>query len=90
MIASLLKKFNCDKQQKFPPTPATDELLVTDKASPLCDKKSYRSLVMSLLYVPRFTRVDILFATSYLTTKSENPTEDDFTKIYRVLKSHNL
>ena len=85
MIAALLKKFNCEKLQKYPSLPANDEL-VTDKASPICDKKKFRSLVMSLLYIARFTRPDILFATSYLATRSENPTQDDASKLFRVLK----
>ena len=86
MIASLLKKFHCDKFQKYPSLPANDELVIRDKDSTMCDKKKFRSLVMSLLYIARFTRPDILFATSYLATRSENPTQDDATKLFRVLK----
>ena len=39
MIAALLKKFNCEKLQKYPSLPANDELVTRDKASPICDKK---------------------------------------------------
>jgi hypothetical protein len=86
VIASLLKKFHCDKFQNYPSLPANDELVIRDKASTMCDKKKFRSLVMSLLYIARFTRPDILFATSYLATRSENPTQDDASKLFRVLK----
>jgi rRNA-processing protein FCF1 len=47
--------------------------------------KRYKSLVMSLFYVAKRTRPDILFAVSYLATKCAEPTESLFEKAKKVL-----
>jgi hypothetical protein len=49
------------------------------------DKKKYLGLVMSLMYLGRFTRPDILMPVSYLATKSANPTRADYQKAIRIL-----
>ena len=49
------------------------------------DIRKYKSLVMSLFYVAKRTRPDILFAVSYLATKCSNPTLNDFDKAKRIL-----
>jgi hypothetical protein len=71
---------------KTPKTPATATLMESDSNSPAADKKAYLSLVMSLMYIARFTRPDIQFVTSFLATKSSNPTQEDEAKLKRVLK----
>ena len=40
----------------------------------MSDIRKYKSLVMSLFYVAKRTRPDILFAVSYLATRSSEPT----------------
>jgi hypothetical protein len=41
---------------------------------------------MSLMYLARFTRADILMPVSYLATRSSNPTVEDFSKVMRILR----
>ena len=59
----------------------------------LCNKKSkainqtnYLSVVMGLMHLARMIRLDILFATTYLASRSANPTEDDMNKVRRIIK----
>ena len=40
---------------------------------------------MSLFYVAKRTRPDILFAVSYLATKCSEPTQNDYNKTLRIL-----
>jgi hypothetical protein len=51
-----------------------------------CDRKEYLSLVMSLMYLARFTRPDILFAVTFLATKCEAPTDTDFKEAKKVVQ----
>lgn len=71
---NLLTKFRVSKSTKYPATPANDTLM-REVDSPEISRNQYLSLVMSLLFLARFTRPDILFATTYLATKSAHPTE---------------
>ena len=45
----------------------------------------YLGLVMSLMYLARFTRPDILMPVTYLATKSAHPTQGDYNKAIKVL-----
>ena len=49
------------------------------------DVRKYKSLVMSIFYVAKRTRPDILFAISYLATRCSEPTQNDFDKAKRIL-----
>ena len=51
----------------------------------MSDIRKYKSLVMSLFYVAKRTRPDILFAVSYLATRSSEPTQNDYDKALRIL-----
>jgi hypothetical protein len=51
-----------------------------------CDKKEYLSLIMSLMYLARFTRPDILFSTTFLATKCESPTEADMNAAIKIVQ----
>jgi hypothetical protein len=50
------------------------------------DKKKYLSLIMSLMYLARLTRPDILLSVTYLASKSHNCTTTDWQSAIRVLK----
>lgn len=50
------------------------------------DAKLYASLVMSLMYLARYTRPDILFACSVLSTWCSDPDETHMKRACRVLK----
>ena len=59
-LDNILKKYGCDDLRKAPTTPADDKLMTSDPDSPPADKSKYLSLVMTLMYLARFTRPDIL------------------------------
>jgi hypothetical protein len=84
-LRSILKKHGLEGLKKTPSTPATDKLLERGESKAV-DKTQYLSLLMSLMYLARYTRPDVLMPVSYLATKSSKPTEDDFGKAMRVLR----
>ena len=49
-----------------------------------CDRTHYLGMVMSLMYIARLTRADILLPTVYLATKSKCPTEKDYMDLCRI------
>lgn len=66
--------------------PFTQSFMSSDSEDIYMDNvKKYKSLVMSLFYVGKRTRPDILFAVSYLATKCAEPTELLFEKAKKVL-----
>jgi len=85
-IKDLVKRYNVTNMRKYPKTPTGSNLLSTDTKSGLVDKSTYLSLIMSLIYIGRLTRPDILMPVSYLATKSSNPTADDYGKCLRIVK----
>lgn len=90
-VQELVKKFGNELQGKMVKTPAGNELVMNDTgddAIKLSDqeKKLFLSLIMSLMYLARLTRSDILFATTYLATKSVSPTRGDLRKAKRIVK----
>jgi hypothetical protein len=89
MIADLLKKYHSDELTRFPATPAVPSIF--DDPSRIKDneptnKKEFQSLVMSLLYIGRFTRHDILLPVTVLATRSSNPRESDMSHAMRVVR----
>lgn len=84
-LEALLRKLNYSgDKHRAPNTPSTLDLTRTDPQSPRANKTEYLSLVMSLMYLARFTRPDILFSLSYLATRSSEPSMDDLAKLHRV------
>jgi hypothetical protein len=89
MIKDLVKKYNMDKLKKYPtnPTSSSTFLTIKKKDNPkLPDNKEYLSIIMSLMFIARYTRPDILMPVSYLATKNNAPTKDDMDKAKRILK----
>ena len=84
-IQKLVDKYEIKTSRKYtvPANNADFTVDVTD--SPDIDKHDYLSLIMSLMYIGRLTRPDILFPISYLATKSSNPKVCHFEKGKRVL-----
>ncbi len=69
-------------------TPATAKLFVIDKEAPPLDahrKSVFHSITAKLLYLAKRVRPEILVATIFLTTRVQNPTEEDSNKLQRVL-----
>ena len=80
-IADILEGWDPSKTAT---TPATKDLLQPDETSPPADVTSFLSQTMKLMYVATKTRPDILFAVSYLASKSSCPTMKDMMAIERV------
>ena len=85
-LDTILKRTNCENLAKTPNTPAGSELLHCNQGAPAVDKKEYLSLIMSLMYLARFTRPDILFSVSFLASRCSNPTKDDKEKLMRIVR----
>ena len=83
-IEDLLIKYHVNNCKPVD-NPCAYNFMEDNDASPECDKSNFLSLCMSLMYIARMTRPDILFAVSYLATKSSRPTEEHFQKLRRVL-----
>jgi hypothetical protein len=77
-VKSIIKKYRESDNIKYPTTPATQDILDQHPSAPEVEKKQYLSLIMSLLYLARFTRPDILFPTTYLASRSSAPTIIDY------------
>ena len=50
------------------------------------DKIHYLGMVMSVMYMARLTRADVLFPTTYLASKNQAPTTKNYNDLCRVLK----
>ena len=55
------------------------------KSKPISTTK-YLSALLSLMYIARLTRPDILLSVSFLSTKSQHPTEAGWDQIIRILR----
>jgi hypothetical protein len=53
--------------------------------SPSYNNRRYLSMIMSLVYLARLTRPDILLATTYLASKSSYPTLEDWKRVERII-----
>jgi hypothetical protein len=70
-------------------TPATSSLFSIDEKSKALStdkKKLFHSITAKLLYYSKRIRPDLLVAVSFLTTRVQNPTEEDWTKLCRAIK----
>ena len=87
-VKELIKKF--EPTGKMVESPAGSELFANNEKSSVTlnakEKQYYQSLIMSLMYLARLTRPDILFPTTYLATKSSNPSALDLLKAKRIVK----
>ena len=84
-LESILQKYQCDKVSKAPSTPANDHLFDSSGAAEPCEPKKYLSLIMSLMYLARYTRPDILMPITYLATKCKNPSLTDWRNLMHIL-----
>ena len=70
-------------------SPANNDLFTVDEKSPLLDSQRamrFHSDTASLLYLGKRTRPDLLLAVSFLSTRVNAPTEQDWVKLQRVLR----
>jgi hypothetical protein len=83
-IDTLKDKFQISSES-VSSSPTGSTFLQDNEKSENINVTKYLGLVMSLMYLARFTRPDILMPTTYLATKSANPTQNDFNKAAKVL-----
>jgi hypothetical protein len=84
-VKDIMSKYKVTKKCS---TPATDNLFKCDPLSPRLSKAKqeyFHSLVMTLHYLAKRTRGDILTAVSFCATRVLNPTEEDEQKLDRIL-----
>ena len=85
-LSTLLQKYGCENLKKTPSTPAIVETFTDfDVDAEVCDQKKYLSLIMSLMFLARFTRPDVLFLVSFLATRCKSPFVGDLRKAIRIL-----
>ena len=84
-LESILQKYGNSNWTKKSWTPATEELTESDDNAERCNQKKYLSLVMSLMFLARFTRPDILMPVSFLATRCKDPSQTDWKKALRIV-----
>jgi len=85
-LSTLLQKYGCDDLKKAPGTPAIVETFTDlNGDTETYNSTKYLSLIMSLMFIARFTRPDVLFLVSFLATRCKNPTVSDWKKAIRIL-----
>jgi len=87
-IQSMLKKYNVMVNGKDKPvdSPSDEDLFKeTNSSTTGVNQNLYRSIVMSLLYVAKRTRPDILLGVTYLSRKCMKATTGDWKKLQRIL-----
>lgn len=69
-------------------TPAEADLFDIDKEADRIDASdnNFLSIVMSLMYLARLTRPDILLPVSYLASRAHCPTRQDYAKLGRIIR----
>jgi Reverse transcriptase (RNA-dependent DNA polymerase) len=84
-VSDIITKYNVKSKCH---TPATDNLFVSDPKSPLLSwekKEAYHSCVMTLYYLAKRMRFDILTSVSFCTSQVLHPTQEDQKKLDRIL-----
>ena len=67
-IDNMVSKFKADPDSKTLSTTSTDLLIIEDKDEKI-EVTKYLGIVMSLMFLARFTRADILMPVTYPATK---------------------
>jgi hypothetical protein len=83
-IESLGIKFGVDTDSTVL-SPTSTDFMEYDEKDQDFDKTKFLSLVMSLMFLARFTRADILMPVTFLATKSAAPKSKDYTKLMKIL-----
>jgi hypothetical protein len=83
-IETLGIKFGVDSEISVT-SPTSSDFMEYDESDEDFDKTKFLSLVMSLMFLARFTRSDILMPVTFLATKSANPKEKDYQKLLKIL-----
>jgi len=84
-IKSMCTKYLPKKLTHYPSVPAPQSLLKPKSKSTPMSSTKYLSAVMTLMYLARHTRPDILMATTYLATKSASPTVEFYNDLLHIM-----
>jgi hypothetical protein len=84
-IDQLIRKF-MGESCKISKTPSTKDLFHIENDATTADKPTFISCVMSLMYVAKRTRPDILKEVVYLATRCSEANIDDMNKLIRILQ----
>jgi hypothetical protein len=88
LVSKVIKEYPPPNPESMCNLPATDKLcedpLDTDDQTPV-SKKEYLGIVMTLMYIARLTRPDILMPVTYLAARSHMATATDMKHVQRVV-----
>ena len=83
-IEQMVEKFGTDPSSKVSSPMGSDFMTVCSEDEAV-NKTKYLSLIMSLMFLARFARIDILMPVPFLATKSADPKQKDYHKGMRIL-----
>jgi hypothetical protein len=83
-IDTLADKFLDDKDSTSP-SPIGANFLEENEKDVKVNSTKYLGLIMSLMYLARYTRPDILMPVTYLATKSADPMQGHYNKALKIL-----
>jgi hypothetical protein len=87
LIKKILQKYPVKETSKRYKHPASEELFGDrEEGDEGVDRGDYMGLVMTLMYIARLTRPDILMAVTYLATRSHCATDRDWRYCLRMVK----
>lgn len=87
LVEEIIDKFLNDGYGSLS-TPAEADLFDIDREADRIDASdnNFLSIVMSLMYLARLTRPDILLPVSYLASRAHCPTRQDYAKLGRIIR----
>ena len=80
----MVSKVKANPDSKTTSPTSTDFLNIEEKNEKIKVTK-YLGIEMSLMFLARFTRADILMPVTYLATKSADPRQKDYNKAIKIL-----
>jgi len=84
-IENMVAKYIPRQLKHYPSVPATPELLKKKSTSTPISSTKYLSIVMTLMYLARYTRPDILMPVTFLATKSAAPTAEYYNDALKIV-----
>jgi hypothetical protein len=84
-IDNMVIKYLPKQPLNFPSVPASASILKKKSSSSPVSSTKYLSIVMTLMYLARHTRPDILMPVTFLATKSASPTAEYYSDAIRII-----
>jgi hypothetical protein len=84
-IDNMVIKYLPKSALHYPSIPAVPSILKAQPSSTPVESKKYLSIIMTLMYLARHTRPDILMPVTYLATKSSQPTSEFYSAALRIV-----